>query len=107
MNNNEYIERLVQVEQRSKSNTKRLDEKETKDKEQDNRISALSDIYIALTKVNDKIDNLETNFVEIKQDIKDIKKLPSERYEKVWGYVFGGVVTALISFITMYIKMKG
>lgn len=105
--NNEYIERLVQIEQRSKSNTKRLDEKDRLDKEQDNRIAALSDIYIALTKVNDKIDNLETNFVEMKRDIKDIKKVPAERYEKVWGYVFGGVVTALISFITMYLKLKG
>lgn len=107
MNQNEFIERLVQIEQRSKSNTKRLDDKDKLDKEQDNRISALSDIYIALTKVNDKIDNLQTNFVEMKQDIKDIKKTPEERYEKIWGYVAGGVITALISFIFTILKLKG
>ena len=87
--NNEYLERLVQVEQRSKSNTKRLDEKESKDKEQDNRISALSDVYIALTKVNDKIDNLENNMSEIKSDVKDIKARPEKRHEQIWGYVIG------------------
>lgn len=103
----EYIERLVEIEQRSKSNTKRLDEKDKKDKEQDTRISALSDIYIALTKVNDKIDNLETNFVEIKKDLKDIKEKPAKRYEQIWGYVAGGVITALISFFFTYLKLKG
>lgn len=107
MNQNEYIERLVQVEQRSKSNTKRLDEKESKDKEQDNRISALSDVYIALTKVNDKIDNLENNMSEIKNDVKDIKARPEKRYEQIWGYVIGGMITAVISFILTYLKLKG
>ena len=105
--NNEYLERLVQVEQRSKSNTKRLDEKESKDKEQYNRISALSDVYIALTKVNDKIDNLENNMSEIKSDVKDIKARPEKRYEQIWGYVIGGMITAVISFILTYLKLKG
>ena len=105
--NNDFLERLVQVEQRSKSNTKRLDENDRKDKEQDNKISALSDIYIALTKVNDKIDNLEDNLSEVKNDVKEIKTQPVKRYEQVWGYVGGGVITALISFVITYLKMKG
>lgn len=107
MNQNDFIERLVQVEQRSKSNTKRLDDKDLLDKEQDNKISALSDIYIALTKVNDKLDNLEKDSLEMKKDIKDIIKKPSEKYEQIWGFVVGGVITALISFICTVLKMKG
>lgn len=105
--NNEYLERLVQVEQRSKSNTKRLDENDRKDIEQDNKISALSDVYIALTKVNDKIDNLETNMNEVKSDVKEIKSRPEKRYEQIWGYVIGGMITAIISFILTYLKLKG
>ncbi len=105
--NNEFLERLVQVEQRSKSNTKRLDENDKKDKEQDNKISALSDIYIALTKVNDKIDNLENSVSEVKGDVKEIKARPEKRYEQIWGYVVGGIITALISFVVTYLKMKG
>ena len=105
--NENYLERLVAVEQRSKSNTKRLDENDKKDKEQDDRISALSDVYIALTKVNDKIDNLESNMFEIKTDIKEIKSRPAKRYEQIWGYVVGGMITAVISFVLTYLKMKG
>ena len=53
--NNEYIERLVAVEQRSKSNTKRLDEHSITLTDHDRRMDELSDVYVALTKVNDKV----------------------------------------------------
>lgn len=100
---NDYIERLVAVEQRSKSNTKRLDEHSTTLIEYDKRIDALSDVYVALTKVNDKVDNVEKNVTEMKNDIKDIKGKPAEKLEKLWGYFFsaiiGSVATSLIATI--------
>ena len=101
--NNEYIERLVAVEQRSKSNTKRLDEHSTTLIAYDKRMDELSDVYVALTKVNDKVDNVEKNVNEIQKDIKDIKGKPAEKLEKLWGYFFsaviGSVATSLIATI--------
>lgn len=101
--NNEYIERLVAIEQRCKSNTKRLDEHSTTLIDYDKRIDALSDVYVALTKVNDKVDNVEKNVTEMKNDIKEIKGKPAEKLDKLWGYFFsaviGSVATSLISII--------
>lgn len=101
--NNEYLERLVAVEQRSKSNTKRLDEHSITLTDHDRRMDELSDVYVALTKVNDKVDNVIVNVSEIKDDIKKIKGKPLERMEKIWGYIasalIGSVVTSVLATI--------
>ncbi len=94
----EFIERLVAVEQRSKSNTKRLDDKDSKDAEQDNKISALSDVYIALTKVNDKVDSIEDNVADIKKDLREIKEKPGKRMDAMWGYIVSTIIVALITY---------
>ena len=65
-------ERLVQVEDRAKSNTKRLDE-------HDEQIKELNNVYLALTKVDDKVTNVENDVSEIKSEIKKGKE--QKRYE--------------------------
>lgn len=76
MQEKELIERLVQNEQRGKSNTKRLDEHEEQIKE-------LSNVYIALTKVDDKVSNVENDVSEMKKDLKDIKEKPSKNWDNL------------------------
>ena len=65
-------ERLVQVEDRAKSNTKRLDE-------HDEQIKELNNVYLTLTKVDDKVTNVEKDVIEIKSEIKKGKE--QKRYE--------------------------
>ena len=93
-----YLERLIEIEQRSKSNTKRLDSKDKKDDEQDKKIIELSDIYIALTKTNDKIDHIETICTNNAKDIKELKDKPTKRLDLLWGYVVSTIVTVLITY---------
>lgn len=76
MDNTELLERLVKVEQSEKSAHHRLDEHETK-------INELSNVYVALTKVNDKVENVEKDVTEMKSDIKDIKDKPAESLDKL------------------------
>ena len=64
--NRQDIELLKEIEQRGKSNTKRLDE-------HDKKLEELSDVYIALTKVNDKVDNIDNDVKEIKIDKKELE----------------------------------
>ena len=59
-----YIEKIIETEQRSKSNTKRLDE-------HDEQIKELSNVYVALTKVDDKVTNVENDVGEIKKDLNE------------------------------------
>lgn len=101
--NENYLERLVAVEQRSKSNTKRLDEIDSKNAEQDRKIIELSDIYIALTKVDTKLDNVEKICTKNASDIEEIKSKPIKRMNAIWGYFFsaliGSVVTSILATI--------
>lgn len=95
----EYIERMIETEQRSKSNTKRLDE-------HDEQLKELSNVYVALTKVDNKVTNVESDVSEMKQDIKDIKDKPSKRLEQIIGYILAGIIAILIGYIFGKIGIK-
>ena len=75
-----YVLKIQENEDRSKSNTKRLDE-------HDKKIDELSDMYVALTKVDNKVTNVEKDVTEIKTDLKSIKEKPSKRWEQVVNLV--------------------
>lgn len=91
---NEYLTKLVEVEQRSISNMKRLDDC-------DEKIRELSNVYVALTKVDDKVSNVENDVSEMKKDLKDIKEKPLKNWDNLkwvmvtrscysnFGFLFG------------------
>lgn len=93
------IKLITEIDQRSKSNTKRLDEHEDK-------ISKLSEFYVALTKVNDKVDTIDSDVKEIKTDLQEIKDKPTKRYEQVVGYILSALVGGIIAFIFAKIGLK-
>ncbi len=98
MDKNE-LERLVSIEQRSKSNSKRLDE-------HDKKLEELSDMYVALTKVDNKVENVKQDVSVIKQDIKDIKEKPSKRLDQIIGDILSVLIGGLIGFILIRLGMK-
>ena len=53
-------EKVAHLEEREKSNTHRIDE-------HDKQIRKLSDVYVALTKVDDKVTNVENDVSEMKE----------------------------------------
>ncbi len=95
----EDIELMKEIEQRSKSNTKRLNE-------HDKKIEELSDVYIALTKTNDKVENIETDVKDIKTDIKEIKDKPSKRLEQIIGYVLSALLCGLVGYVLARLGLK-
>lgn len=94
-----YIERILETEQRSKSNTHRLDE-------HDEQLKELSNVYVALTKVDNKVTNVENDVSEIKTDLKEIKDKPSKRLDSIWGYIVGGIIGAIITFLAVKLGLK-
>lgn len=93
------IKLLTEIDQRSKSNTKRLDE-------HDKKISELSDVYIALTKVNDKVDTIDNDVKDIKTDLQIIKDKPTKRYEQIVGYILSALVGGIIGLVFTLIGFK-
>lgn len=86
--------RLTAVEDRSKSNTKRLEDVE---KRQDNLDELVSTVKVLAVRE----ENVESDVKEIKSDVKSLKELPGKRWnavvEKVLLVVIGMIVTFLLT----------
>ena len=86
----EHEKRLTEVETRSKSNTRRIEDIE---KRQDN----LDDLVSTVRVLADREERVESDVGEIKKDVKDIKEKPGKRWdgvvEKILFTVVGGIVT--------------
>lgn len=68
----ELIEKIAHLEERNKSNTKRLNE-------HDSRIDSLEKTYSVMEKMDCRIGNMENSVDEIKTEIKNSKE--QKRYE--------------------------
>ena len=86
----EHEKRLTEVESRSKSNTKRIDDME---KRQD----SLDDLVSTVKVLADREKRVEDDVSEIKDDVKEMKEKPGKQWEnaieKVIFTIIGAVVT--------------
>ena len=86
--------RLTSVEDRAKSNTKRIDEVE---KRQDN----LDDLVSTVKVLAIREENVETDVKEIKSDVKSLKEIPANRWnamvEKILLVAVGMVITFILT----------
>ena len=85
----EHEKRLTEVESRSKSNTKRIDDME---KRQDN----LDDLVSTVKVLADREKRVEDDVKEIKLSVNEIKEKPTKRLDgiidKIIFTIVGGVV---------------
>lgn len=88
----EWEHRLTVVEDRSKSNTIRLDEVE---KRQDNLEKLTTTVNVLATKQ----ETVETDVKEIKSDVKEIINKPRKREDKVIDVIITAVIGVLVGFI--------
>ena len=83
--------KIVEIEQRSKSNTHRIN-----DLEEDNR--ALHQLATSVEVLATKQETIEANVTEIKEDVKSLKSLPAGRWEALVKAVVTAIVGALVGF---------
>ena len=88
----DYEHRLTEVEDRSKSNTRRLDEVE---KRQDN----LDDLVSTVKVLAVREENVENDVKEIKSDVKSLTGKSGKRWDDLVDRVVLIVVSAIIGFI--------
>lgn len=91
----EYIERIVETEQRSKSNTKRLDE-------HDEDIKELQNTYKIMEKMDYRMGNVENNVTEIKEEIQKGKEQKGMKWDKLIDYLF----YAILAFALFKLGLK-
>ncbi len=84
--------RLTEVEERSKSNTHRLDELE---KRQDN----LDDLVSTVKVLAVREEAVENDVKEIKSDVKSLTSKPAKRWENLTNQIITILVAAIAGFI--------
>ena len=84
--------RLTSVEDRAKSNTKRLDELE---KRQDNLDELVGTVKVLAVRE----ENVENDVKEIKSDVKAMAAKPAKRWEAIVDKAIWAVLGALIVYV--------
>lgn len=88
----DHERRLTEVEQRSKSNTHRLEDLE---KRQDNLDELVGTVKVLV----DREERVENDVIEIKNDVKSLTQKPAQRWESVVSDVIKLLVAAFIGLL--------
>lgn len=88
----QFEHRLTEVEERSRSNQRRIDDIE---KRQDNLEELTATVQVLATKEA----NVEKTVTEIKSDVKELTGKPAKRWEGVVDKIIYSVVAAIAGFI--------
>lgn len=94
-----YLERLVEVEQRSKSNTKRLDEDERK-------IEDIHSLALSIRDIATEVKLMREDLNKIDKRVLAIEDKPSKRMDLIWGYVMSALIGGIIGYILIKLGLK-
>ena len=74
-------------------------------KDLENEVHDLRDLTKAVAVTNENVKQLSNQFDELHQDVKEIKEIPANRWEKIMTAIITGVCGALIgAFLTLILK---
>ena len=99
MENTEIIERLVAVEEARKSNTKRIEEHDT-------RIDSLEKTYSIMEKMDYRMENVENNIERINKKLDENKEEKGKKWDKLIDYLFYFILALLLGYIATKLGLK-
>ena len=88
----DHERRLTEVEARSKSNTKRLEEMEE-------RQGSLESLATSVATLATREERVESDVKEIKADVKSLAARPGKRWDAIVDKVIWAVLAAVIAFL--------
>lgn len=96
---NDVEVKIAHLEEREKSNTKRLDE-------HDSKIQKLEDTYALIKNVNYRIGNVESNIEKINTKLDEKSDEKGKKWDNFINYVFYFVLCALLTYISTKLGLK-
>ena len=87
-----FEHRLTEAEQRSKSNTHRIEE-------MDKRQSNLEKLTSSVAELSSNQRHMEGDVKEIKADVKSLTSKPAKRWDAIMDKIIWAVLAAVIAFI--------
>ena len=108
--NENYLTALIQVDERSKRNSHRLDEAEADIRDLKEKNTALYEINSnirtlseGILTVKNDIQEVRTEQGEMKSDIAELKNVPTQSkakaFDTAWKFIVTAIATGLVSFI--------
>lgn len=103
MENTEIIEKIAHLEEREKSNTKRIGEHDT-------RLDNLEKTYSIMEKMDYRMGKVESAIEKIDQKldskVKEDSKEKGKKWDKLIDYLFYAVLGILIGYIAIKMGLK-
>lgn len=99
MEDAQLIEKVTRVEERSKSNSKRLDD-------HDNRIDSLEKTYSIMEKMDYRMGKVETAVDNIDKKLDEQQGEKGKKWDKLIDYIFYTILGVLLSYIAIKLGMK-
>jgi len=93
------IEKLQEIDDRSKSNTKRLDKLEPK-------VEDIHNLTIAVKEIATETKLMREDMNKIDKRVIAIEEKPSKRIEQMIGYILSALICGLIGFALAKIGLK-
>lgn len=93
------IERLVEIEDRCKANTHRIEE-------QEKRVDALEKTYSIMEKMDYRIENMEGSIKEINKKLDNKVEEKGKKWDKLIDYLFYFILAVLLGYIAMQFGLK-
>ncbi len=95
----EYIELLIETSERSKSNTKRLDNDEKK-------IEDIHRLALSIESLTTEVKLMREDFNKIDERVLAIEDKPSKKLDLIWGYVVSASIGGVIGYILLKLGLK-
>ena len=99
MNETDIIDRIVRVEEREKSNTKRLDE-------HDKRLDELEKTYSIMEKMDYRMGKVEVAVDNIDKKLDEQQGEKGKKWDKLIDYIFYTILGLLLGYIAIKLGIK-
>lgn len=93
------IEKLIEVEQRSKSNSKRIDNIEK-------RVEDIHSLTLAVEKMATEVQLMRKDINKIDSRVLAIEEKPGKKLDLIWGYIVSAIIGGLICYIFIKLGLK-
>lgn len=94
----EHERRLTEVDARSRSNTKRLDDMEKRQDEMEKRQDDLEKLATSVSVLAAREERVESDVKEIKADVKTLAAKPGKKWESMEEKILLTLVAAIVGY---------
>ena len=95
----EIIEKVAHLEEREKSNTKRIDEHEV-------QLEKLQNTYSMLEQMNYRMGKVESSVEKINTKIDENTQEKGKKWDKFVDYIFYAILAAMLGYIAYKLGLK-